>query len=277
MPSLVKRHFPDRIGQMTALYTTALATGQTLAAGLSVPIGSVGGGWRTGLGSWALLSAVAVLPWLSTLRHDRPTGTGQAPPSMFRLVHSRVAWAVTILFAFQSFQAYIAFGWFAKLMSSHGISEATAGWMVAVLSAMTIPASIATPLVPQRWHRQLFGLLGACNVAAYLGLWLAPVGGAWAWMVLAGIGLGMFPLVLTLIGLRSRVAETTASLSAFAQSIGYVISGSGPLLFGVLHDTTGGWGLPIMLLFVSLGIALFAAWFAAAPRYVDDDLAGSPR
>lgn len=277
MPSLVKRHFPDRIGQMTALYTTALATGQTLAAGLSVPIGSVGGGWRTGLGSWALLSAVAVLPWLSTLRHDRPTGSAQVPPSMFRLVHSRVAWAVTILFAFQSFQAYIAFGWFAKLMSSHGVGEATAGWMVAVLSAMTIPASIATPLVPQRWHRQLFGALGACNVAAYLGLWLAPVGGAWAWMVLAGIGLGMFPLVLTLIGLRSRVAETTASLSAFAQSIGYVISGSGPLLFGVLHDTTGGWGLPIMLLFVSLGIALFAAWFAAAPRYVDDDLAGSPR
>ncbi len=44
MPSLVKRHFPHRIGRMTAVYTTAMALAQTLAAGLSVPIGSAGGG-----------------------------------------------------------------------------------------------------------------------------------------------------------------------------------------------------------------------------------------
>ena len=68
-----------------------------------------------------------------------------------------------------------------------------------------------------------------------------------------------------------------AQLSGFAQSTGYLISIPGPLLVGVLYQHSGGWGLPIMLLFVSLGIALFAAWFAAAPRYVDADLAGSPR
>ena len=44
MPTLVKRHFPDRIGRMTAVYTTALAVGTTAAAGLTVPFGSLGGG-----------------------------------------------------------------------------------------------------------------------------------------------------------------------------------------------------------------------------------------
>ena len=43
MPTLVKRHFPDRIASMTAAYTTALALGATAASGLTVPIGALGG------------------------------------------------------------------------------------------------------------------------------------------------------------------------------------------------------------------------------------------
>jgi CP family cyanate transporter-like MFS transporter len=277
MPSLVKQHFPHRIGRMTAVYTTAMALGQTLAAGLSVPIASAWGGWRTGLGAWALLSAVAVFPWLSVLRRDRSSGSAasvRAPVdrTVRRMLRSRTAWAVTIMFAFQSFQAYDAFGWFAKLMTAHGVGESAAGWMVAVLSAMLIPMSIAAPLTPARWHRQVvFGLCG-CSTAAYLGLWLAPVGGAWVWMVLAGIGMGLFPLTLTLIGLRSRVPATTASLSAFVQAIGYVLAGSGPLLFGILHGATGNWTLPVVSMLAAVAIALVAAWFACAPRYVDDEL-----
>jgi CP family cyanate transporter-like MFS transporter len=176
------------------------------------------------------------------------------------------------MFAFQSFQAYDAFGWFAKLMTAHGVGESEAGWMVAVLSAMLIPMSIAAPLTPARWHRQVVLGLCGCSTAAYLGLWLAPVGGAWVWMVLAGIGMGLFPLTLTLIGLRSRVPATTASLSAFVQAIGYVLAGSGPLLFGILHGATGTWTLPVVSMLAAVAIALVAAWFACAPRYVDDEL-----
>jgi CP family cyanate transporter-like MFS transporter len=277
MPSLVKQHFPHQIGRMTAVYTTALALGQTLAAGLSVPIAAAGGGWRTGLGAWALLAAVAAIPWLSVLRRGRTSevAANARPPvdrTVRRMLGSRTAWALTIMFAFQSFQAYDAFGWFAKLMTAHGVGESAAGWMVALLSAMLIPMSILAPLTPARWHRRVVLGLCACSAAAYLGLLLAPVGGAWVWMVLAGIGLGLFPLSLTLIGLRSRSPATTASLSAFVQAIGYVLAGSGPLLFGVLHGATAAWTLPLVSMLVAVAIALTAAWFACAPRYVDDEL-----
>jgi CP family cyanate transporter-like MFS transporter len=188
------------------------------------------------------------------------------------MLKSRTAWALTMLFAFQSFQAYDAFGWFAKLMSSHGISQGTAGWMVAVLNAIGIPISILVPVVPSRWHRRLLVGLCACATTAYLGLSIAPVAGAWVWMVIAGIGLGTFPLTLTLIGLRSRVPVTTASLSAFVQSIGYVLAGSGPLLFGVLHGATEGWTWPLISMLAAVAAVLVAGWFACAPRYVDDEL-----
>jgi len=38
LPSLVRLHFPDRIGRVTALYTTALSIGLTAAIVLTVPV-----------------------------------------------------------------------------------------------------------------------------------------------------------------------------------------------------------------------------------------------
>ncbi|HJQ41612.1 MAG TPA: MFS transporter [Jatrophihabitantaceae bacterium] len=273
MPSLVKAHFPDRIGAMTALYTTALAVGTTAAAGLTVPIGNAAGSWRTGLASWAVLCALAVLPWLPTMRHDHEALRDMLP--LRALLHSRLAWAITVFFAAQSIQAYIAFGWFARFLDDHGISHGTAGAMVAMLAAVGIPVSLIAPRVPQHRHRLAIAAFGLCSVIAYVGLAVAPVGGAWAWMILAGLGGGMFPLALALIGLRSRTPATTAALSAFVQVIGYVVAGCGPVLFGALFGATGSWALPLAVLFVALAVNIVAGWPATAHRYVDDQLAPS--
>jgi CP family cyanate transporter-like MFS transporter len=274
MPTEVKAHFPERIGAMTALYTTAMAVGTTAGAGLTVPIGSLASGpdsWRVAIGSWAILSALAVVPWLSAApRESRSTTTAQRTP--FRaLVRSRTAWMVTLFFAFQSTQAYIAFGWFERFLTEHRISGSTAGWMVALMSAMAIPASMIAPTVPQRHHRLLVLILGTAYASAYAGMMAAP-GASWFWMVLAGIGGGMFPLSLTLMGYRTASATTTASLSAFAQGIGYVIAASGPVLFGVLRGATGGWAASFTVLWVAVLTATIAGWLASKPRTVDDDV-----
>jgi CP family cyanate transporter-like MFS transporter len=275
LPSLVKRHFPHRIGRMTAVYTTALAVGTTLAAGLTVPVGNLGDGWRLGLGSWALLPALAVLPWLPTLRADRPDRTIARGIAATALLGSRTAWALMLFFAFQSFQAYIAFGWFEKFLHAHAISSGTAGWMVALFSAVSIPVSMIGPTVAPARLRWVVGGLSACSLLAYLGLAAAPTGGAWLWMVLAGVGSGTFPIALTLIGLRSNTAETTAALSAFVQAAGYLIAGTGPLLFGVLYGATGHWGWPLALLFIALAVSVTTGWRACRPVPVDDELAAS--
>jgi len=127
------------------------------------------------------------------------------------------------------------------------------------------------PNVPMRFHRPFLLLLGACFASAYAGMNIAP-GASWLWMVFAGIGGGMFPLSLTLIGYRTAVPETTASLSAFAQSIGYTIAASGPVLFGVLRGATGGWAAPFGVLWAAVIAATITGWLACTPRTVDDDL-----
>jgi MFS transporter, CP family, cyanate transporter len=275
MPSLVKRHFPTRIGPMTALYTTALAVGATAGAGLTVPIGDLTGGWRPGLGAWAVLPVLAVLPWLATLR-TRDAADRADPDArlltMSDLARSRTAWALTVFFGAQSMQAYIAFGWFARFLGDHDISSGTAGLMVAVFSAISIPVSIVTPRVPRARQRPVIAGFCAATLLAYAGMAVAPHVTAWPSMVLAGLGSGTFPMALTLIGQRSRTPDGTAALSAFVQVVGYLIAGTGPFLFGALFGLTDAWGLPLVVLFAAAVITFVASWPATADRFVDDEV-----
>jgi len=279
MPALVKRHFADRIGLMTAVYTTSLAVGSTAAAGLTVPIAQAAGGWRTGVGSWAIVTALAVLPWLPTLRHDRPdpaTAAGRLPLRL--LARTRLGWALALMFGFQSFQAYIAFGWFTNFFRHNHIGAATAGALVAFFAALSIPISMVIPAAAARAPRLSVVVLGVAATAGYLGMLLAPAGGAWAWMLFGGIGSGMFPLTLTLIGLRSRAVPSTAALSAFSQGVGYLIAGTGPLLVGLLLDVTDqDWTGPLLLLLTANLLSSLFGLYAGRRQYVDDELGSTAR
>ena len=62
--------------------------------------------------------------------------------------------------------------------------------------------------------------------------------------VLIGIGCCVFPVVLTLIGLRAHTPDGTAALSGFTQSLGYLLAALGPFLVGIIYDATGGWTVP---------------------------------
>ena len=278
LPVLVKRHFADRVGPMTAAYTTALAVGTTLAAAVSVPIATRDGrvDWRVGLGVWALLAGAAALCWLVLPAGQGGVGEDGAARVRVRLRGSRTAWALALFFGSQSLQAYVAFGWFALFFSERaGVSAARAGVLVAVLAAISIPSSIVIPSLAARLRSQrpLVAVLVCCYVIAYTGMLVAPRAGAFVWVVLVGVGSGAFPLALTLIGLRSRTPGTTSALSAFAQSIGYLLAAGGPLLVGVLHGADGSWTGPFALLFGALAVMAVSGWLVAEPRDVEDDLA----
>lgn len=277
LPVLVKRNFPDRVGSMTAGYTTTLALGTTLAAALVVPIADLGDDrdWRVGLGAFAVVSAVAFLALLPLLGQDGKAQGGPRVASAWRLSVSPTARALAAFFGAQSMQAYIAFGWFAQLFRERAeASAAEAGFLVAMLAAVTVPTAMVVPWLAGRTPSQrplLMSLLGIYAVA-YSGLLLAPAAAPWLWAVLFGLGMALFPLALTMIGLRSRSADTTTALSAFVQSLGYLVAGSGPLLVGVTRGATGGWVGLYVLLFACLVVQIVSGWRAASPRYVDDEL-----
>jgi CP family cyanate transporter-like MFS transporter len=284
LPSLVKLHFPDRVGLLTSLYSTFLALGLTSASVLTVPISDAGsdGGtidWRLGLGTWAATAVLAALPWLALVRHDLKD-TGQ--PRHLRLAEvarTRLGWVMALFFGLQSLQAYVIFGWFAKVYRDAGFSASTAGLLLGVATGVSIPLSFVIPSLTARVRDQrvLLTAIMACYPVGYLGLIVAPVGGAWVWAVAVGTGTCTFPFILTLIGLRARTPEGTAVLSGFTQSVGYLVSVIGPFGIGVLHDATGGWTVPLWVLIGLCVPQYLLGLVASRPAYLEDELGPARR
>jgi len=77
-------------------------------------------------------------------------------------------------------------------------------------------------------------------------------------------------LALTLINLRTRTPEGSAALSGFMQGVGYTLSCAGPLAFGLLHERTHGWTLPMAFLAACVGVLLVGGYLACLPRYLED-------
>ena len=274
LPSLVKLHFPHRVGLLTSIYTTALAFGLTLSSVLTVPVSEHFGSWRSGLLVWALTAAVAALPWVALIRHDRAPESAAHTVRLGDVARTRLGWAMAAFFGLQSLQAYSIFGWFAQVYRDAGFSAATAGLLLGVITAISIPLSFWVPSIVARLHNQSWLILAlvACYPIGYLGLIFAPVAGAWVWAVAVGIGASIFPLVLTLIGLRARTSEGTAALSGFTQSVGYLVSAVGPLGMGVLYGVTGGWTVPLTVLLILVVPQLVAGMMVARPSYIEDHL-----
>ncbi|MFD3330651.1 CynX/NimT family MFS transporter [Streptomyces sp. NPDC058701] len=285
LPVIVKRYFPDRVGTMTGLYSMALAAGTSLAAAATVPLtGALGGSWRTGLLIWAVLALVAVLPWLPIARASRRAaraaaaeqagaGTAVRADAGPRIVRSRTAWALACYFGLQATGAYVTMGWLPQIFRDAGVSASTAGVLLAVTMVMGVPLAFVIPRLAGRMRNQgaIAAALGLFGLAGYLGLYLAPAAGAWAWALLLGISNCAFPLVITLIGLRAKSPAGVVRLSAFAQSVGYLISIPGPLLIGTLYQHSGGWDLPLALMAGLLVPQMVLGVLAGRDRTIEDE------
>jgi CP family cyanate transporter-like MFS transporter len=310
MPTLVKRYFPERIGAMTALYTTALAVGMTGGAALTGPAErAFGGDWRVGLGVWAGLALVAAPPWLALAGFagrgagaastgvgragvdragvdragvDRagvggagvgPEGAGGSAPKP-ALHRAGLARALTLFFGCQSLNAYVVLGWLPSVLIDAGRDTRSASLSLALVSAMSVPMSIALPAIAGRRadQRGLVVLTTVCYAGGYLGLLFAPAALGWLSAALLGAGNGAFPLAVTLIGLRTRRPEMTTALSGLVQSGGYLLAVVGPLLVGILHQVSGGWRVPLLVVLGTLVPQLVSGLRAARPGTVEAEL-----
>jgi CP family cyanate transporter-like MFS transporter len=274
IPSLVKLHFPHRIGRITAIYTTALAVGLTSAFLLTVPIADAFGGWRAGLGAWALTALVAVIPWIGLSAHDRHLESNRRSISFADVARTRIGWAMVLFFGLQSLQAYSIFGWFAQLWRDNGYTAGEAGLLVGIVAGVSIPLSLWLPAAAARRTDQramILAVLG-CYLVGYGMLLVDAHALAIPAALLVGIGCCVFPIVLTLIGLRAHTADGTAALSGFTQSLGYLLAALGPFLIGTIYDATDHWTAPLWLLSALVLPLLAVGAYVGRPAYLEDQL-----
>jgi CP family cyanate transporter-like MFS transporter len=272
IPVVIKDSFPAKIGLMTGVYTAALQGGGALGSAATPPLADGLGGWRPALASWAVIGVIALVAWTFAARRRVSADTGNSRRVEVRrsLLGSPLAWTVTLFFGLQAFVAYIAMGWLPQVLMDAGVSRGDAGLLLGLISVLAVPISLTVPAMAARQGSQTWWIvgLGAFGFAGMLGLLLAPAASPLLWSILIGIGMSVFSLALTVIALRARTGEETATLSGMAQGFGYLLAALGPFLFGLLHELTGAWTVPLTMVLVVIVAQAVIGALAGRRRFV---------
>lgn len=275
-PVLIRMLFPERIGLVTGVLTALVSAGAGIASGITVPLDQhLIHSWRLTLLAWAApavitaasLAAVAVA---HTRIHADSEMTGKERTTWDTYpVRSPTAWAVTGFMGIQSLLAYSLIAWLPTIYRERGLGAGQAGLVLTVLSVSSIGTALFVPIFATRLRTQS-GLALAVVASSVLGLAGVLAGGAHGapgWAVLLGLGQGgQLALALTLINLRAASAVRATGLSAMAQSLGYLVAATGPLLTGALRAASGSWALPVAALLVLMLPLAGCGYIAGRPR-----------
>ena len=290
LSSMVKRRWPERAGFLIGIYLTALSLGAILSSLISVPLyRSSGGSVRLALGVWAAPAALATLLWLPQLRNRRTGTAGQAagtagqaappagaavtqaavpPGTPIKVYRYALAWQVTAFMGLQSLLYYAALSWLPTIFQDRGTSPVGAGNLLALMGVGNLATSLVVPVIAHRTRGQralvVPSLIG--TAAGLAGSLWAPLGEAPLWVLVLGVSQGAC-LGLAIFFMMARAPDpgVAASLSAFSQSVGYLVASAGPLEVGLLHTATGSWDVPVALLLVLAGFELAVGVLAGRP------------
>jgi CP family cyanate transporter-like MFS transporter len=290
LPSLVKRRNPDRAGLLIGAYLLMLSVGAVTGSLIAVPVfraaggAAAGAGWpvKITLGLWALPALAAAAVWLPQARYRtfpagaRSRATGQAGRSgqgtaRIAVPRHALSWQVAAYMGLQSLSYYATLSWLPTLMRDRGVSAAGAGDLLALMNVGNVVTGLLIPVLAQRARNQrlLVTVTVAATAIGLAGVLAAPVGSAAGWIFLLGLGQGS-SLGLAIFFTMARAPDpvTAASLSGFAQAVGYLLATTGPLAVGFLHTATGGWTVPVLVLLGTVGLQFWAGLLAGRARTV---------
>lgn len=273
LPAWIKLHGGKNTVALITVYTTLLGVGSTIGP-LSALFFGGEHGWRWAIFVWAFLGAAQFLIWLpiwGKMRYDFPEQTISARA---RIWTSPSAIFIMLFFGVQSMNAYIQMGWLPKIFIDSGVSATHASIGLSIVGVMGIVGGFTMPVAIARtrdrnlvWFPVFFG---GSMFLGYAGTWAFPTQGWWLWSFFLGLGGLCFPMAIALIPARTRDPRVTASLSGFAQPVGYILAALGPLAVGGLYQLWGSWNL-ILLILAGGTLGLAALGYRATRRVIVDD------
>jgi CP family cyanate transporter-like MFS transporter len=275
LSSMAKRRWPERAGLLIGIYLTTLSAGAILSSLLSVPLYRSSGSMQLALGVWALPAALAALLWLPQLGYRTvgrapaaADGTSAPARAGVKVYRYALTWQVTAFMGLQSLLYYAALSWLPTIFQDRGDSAVTSGNLLALMGVGNLTTSLLVPVLAHRRPSQR-GLVVPSLIGTAAGLagslW-APLGSAPLWVLVLGVSQGScLGLAIFFMLARAPNADVAASLSAFAQSVGYLVASVGPLVVGLLHSATGSWNLPVVLLLVLCAAELATGLLAGRP------------
>lgn len=265
VPVVIRREYGDRGRRiMTPVYTSVMNVGAALATVLPAPI-ETRLGWRTALVIWCFTAIVALAVilglngWRRAVLPNRmaadPIPVEGPPPSMLR---DPVTWMLAAAFAGQSFSYYATSAWLPTLLSDEvGVSPTASGAMSSIFQIFAVGGAFLVPLIASRLRDvAAIVVVGILWVTVPIGLIVAPQ--LWViWTVAGGIAQGGgFTAIVILVVIVARSDRHASQLSGITQGVAYALAAAGPFVLGAVHDLSGGWTAPMLIVVGSTSVYL---------------------
>ncbi|MEZ5849459.1 MAG: MFS transporter [Hyphomicrobiaceae bacterium] len=273
-PKVVARWFQgQQRGLAMGIYITGPALGSILSLSMtnSFLMPALGGDWRAVSRVWAAIAIAAGIAWLviahlpAIRQADVSARAGHASAKRATLSELLSVHAVRLLLMMSVGIFLFNHGlnnWLPEVLRSKGMTPVAAGYWATVPTLVGLAGSLVIPRLatPQRRHAMLGGLFAAGLLASLL---LRVDEGPLLMLGLAMQGIArssmMTVAMLTLVetpGIGERNAATASGLFFSAAEVG---GASGPLVLGIVHDLTGGFGACLALLSAVMAILIAAS------------------
>lgn len=257
LPVFVKDRFASRPAFASGLMANGFQVGAGVAGAAIAPLAVALGGWREAL---FVISVLAVpLPWI-WLRLARTQPLSVSPVSSSPVSLNRLLLVLILAFALRSVVFQCLAAWLPTVYIERGWSEASAGFLAAVLIATTVPATIATSVTADRigTRQQYLIWSSVLLLAAIAGFVLAPAH-AFVWTVMAGAGIGvLFPLGMALPLDVADGPKQAARTTSIVLGGGYTLAAAGPVGMGLIRDATGSF-VPALVGLMVMAVLLVAS------------------
>lgn len=292
LPVTIRRDFGSRIPLVMGVYSALLGGAAAISAGLVVPVSHLappGGdpfGWRIALLASGVFVPIALVAWGLTHRRGifagrGPRGAGgsaAAEPATSddragrRIWRDPLAWWIAIYMGMQSWNFYVFATWLAPLEMSRAVPPVVAGLDVMLFHVCGVLGSLAAPFLARTRLSAFLPIVPPILcIAGALGIVLLPGVVPALWLGLAGFSCGSaLSISLTLMAQRAASHAASSALSGMAQSVGYLLAGLGPILFGWAHEVTGGWLLPLAVVLLASATGIVAGLAVRGRRRVLD-------
>ncbi|QHC21476.1 MFS transporter [Streptomyces sp. GS7] len=259
IPVLVRKRFPrERVGTMMGLYALSMGAGSALIAAMVVPVTQATGTWQPAIGLAVIPAVLAAAGMTPQLRHQPPQPAATASTERNRRQHvarTAVAWSLTAFFGIQTLAFYTTLAWLPSILVQAGLGRSAAGTGQALLICGVAAGGFIAPVLAAKRTDQRPHILGAILVCAvgFTGLLLAPGATSTLWVAVLGIGLGAGQaLPGVLYAHRGSDHDHVTALSTMAQTCGFLLAATGPILAATLHTATGTWTAPLAALTAAL-------------------------
>ncbi len=149
-----------------------------------------------------------------------------------------------------------------------GIPPVQAAAVIAFFSAMSAVASLGIGFLPRRWPvRNLMAVSAACLGVGSFGLiGVSSAVSACLPAGLFGLGIGGVMMLLPMAWADYFGRESYGAIRGVALTMQVTAQAAGPLVSGLLRDSSGNYSMSLMLFGVLAALAVFAALAARQPR-----------